>query len=161
MQILRDILNDSESLASPAVDAAAYYKKNYADTSYLDGLEAKRRGVERCPANLVEDIEKSVVSDAVAERLAQLEEQRCALNEAIRVEDVRAALCEGARSIGAYFERLLRVNFSNPATREQVLEYFIDKMYVSETGAVITSWYSGDHGEVPWGCTSRGRRPFC
>lgn len=150
VQILQDILNDSENLASLAVDAAAYYEKNYRDTGYLDGLEAKRRDVEKSLANLVKVIEKGVISDAVTERLTQLEEQRRALNEAIEAENVRAALCEDEHSIGAYFEKFLHADFDNPETREQVLEYFIDKIYVSETGVMITSWYSGDHCEVPW-----------
>lgn len=35
--ILRSILHDSENLMSLAVDAAAYYEKNYRDTGYLAG----------------------------------------------------------------------------------------------------------------------------
>lgn len=54
--ILRSILHDSENLMSLAVDAAAYYEKNYCDTGYLDGLEAKRREVEKSLANLVKVI---------------------------------------------------------------------------------------------------------
>ena len=150
VQILQDILNDSENLASLAVDASVYYKKNYGDTSYLDGLEAKRRDVEKSLANLVNVIEKGVISDAVMECLTQFEEQRRALNEAIEAENVRAALCEDEHSIGAYFDKFLHADFDNPETREQVLEYFIDKIYVSESGVMITSWYSDDHVEVPW-----------
>lgn len=149
-QILEDILDDSENLASLAVDAAAYYEKNYRDTGYLDGLEAKRRDVEKSLANLVKVIESGVVSETVTERLVQLEEQKRALGEAIETENVRAALCEDEHSIRAYFERFLHADFSDPEVRGQVLEYFVDKIYVSETGLVITSWYSGDHGEVPW-----------
>ncbi len=69
LQILEDILDDSENLASLAVDAAAYYEKNYRDTGYLDGLEAKRRDVEKSLANLVKVIESGVVSETVTERL--------------------------------------------------------------------------------------------
>ena len=150
LQILEDILDDSENLASLAVDAAAYYEKNYRDTGYLDGLEAKRRDVEKSLANLVKVIESGVVSETVTERLVQLEEQKRALGEAIETENVRAALCEDEHSIRAYFEKFLHADFSDPEVRGQVLEYFVDKIYVSETGLVITSWYSGDHGEVPW-----------
>lgn len=150
LQILEAILDDSENLASLAVDAAAYYEKNYRDTGYLDGLEAKRRDVEKSLANLVKVIESGVVSETVTERLVQLEEQKRALGEAIGTENVRAALCEDEHNIRAYFERFLHADFSDPEVRGQVLEYFVDKIYVSETGLVITSWYSGDHGEVPW-----------
>ncbi|MDO4428450.1 MAG: recombinase family protein [Atopobiaceae bacterium] len=150
LQILEDILDDSENLMSLAVDAAAYYEKNYRDTGYLDGLEAKRRDVEKSLANLVKVIESGVVSETVTERLVQLEEQKRALGEAIETENVRAALCEDEHSIRAYFEKFLHADFSDPEVRGQVLEYFVDKIYVSETGLMITSWYSGDHGEVPW-----------
>ena len=90
------------------------------------------------------------MSETVTERLVQLEEQKRALGEAIETENVRAALCEDEHSIRAYFEKFLHADFSDPEVRGQVLEYFVDKIYVSETGLVITSWYSGDHGEVPW-----------
>ena len=73
----------------------------------------------------------------------------------------RAALCEDEHSIRAYFEKFLHADFSDPEVRGQVLEYFVDKIYVSETGLVITSWYSGDHGEVPWEVYfEKGGNPF-
>lgn len=74
VQVLRETLNNSENLASLAVDSSVHYKQNYGDTSYLDGLEAKRRDVEKSLANLVKAVEKDVISDTVTERLTQLAE---------------------------------------------------------------------------------------
>ena len=148
--ILRSILRDSENLMSLAVDAAAYYEKNYRDTGYLDGLEAKRREVEKSLANLVKVIESGLISETVTERLVQLEEQKRALNEAIEAENIRAALCEDEHTIKAYFEKFLHADFDNPETRDQVLEYFVDKIYLTDDGLVVTSWYSEDRTEVTW-----------
>lgn len=148
--ILRSILHDSENLMSLAVDAAAYYEKNYRDTGYLDGLEAKRREVEKSLANLVKVIESGLISETVTERLVQLEEQKSALNEAIEAENIRAALCEDEHTIKAYFEKFLHADFDNPETRDQVLEYFVDKIYLTDDGLVVTSWYSEDRTEVTW-----------
>ena len=148
--ILRSILHDSENLMSLAVDAAAYYEKNYRDTGYLDGLEAKRREVEKSLANLVKVIESGLISETVTERLVQLEEQKRALNEAIEAENVRAALCEDEHTIKAYFEKFLHADFDNPETRDQVLEYFVDKIYLTDDGLVVTSWYSEDRTEITW-----------
>lgn len=148
--ILRSILHDSENLMSLAVDAAAYYEKNYRDTGYLDGLEAKRREVEKSLANLVKVIESGLISETVTERLVQLEEQKRALNEAIEAENIRAALCEDEHTIKAYFEKFLHADFDNPETRDQVLEYFVDKIYLTDDGLVVTSWYSEDRTEVTW-----------
>lgn len=148
--ILRSILHDSENLMSLAVDAAAYYEKNYRDTGYLDDLEAKRREVEKSLANLVKVIESGLISETVTERLVQLEEQKRALNEAIEAENIRAALCEDEHTIKAYFEKFLHADFDNPETRDQVLEYFVDKIYLTDDGLVVTSWYSEDRTEVTW-----------
>lgn len=148
--ILRSILHDSENLMSLAVDAAAYYEKNYRDTGYLDGLEAKRREVEKSLANLVKVIESGLISETVTERLVQLEEQKRALNEAIEAENIRAALCEDEHTIKAYFGKFLHADFDNPETRDQVLEYFVDKIYLTDDGLVVTSWYSEDRTEVTW-----------
>ena len=57
--LLRGLLENPENLASLAVDAATYYRDNYRNTHYLDGLEAKRREVEKSTANLLKVIEKA------------------------------------------------------------------------------------------------------
>ena len=93
-------------------------------------------------------IERGVVSETVTERLPQLEEQRRALNEAIEAENVRAALCEDEHSIRAYFEKFLHADLDNPETRDRVLEYFVDKIYLTYDGLMMTSWYSEDRTEV-------------
>ncbi|WP_031477038.1 hypothetical protein [Agathobaculum desmolans] len=58
--------------------------------------------MEKSTANLLKVIEKGVLSDAVADRLMQLDEQKAALDEAIKAEHVRAALFEDEHSIKAY-----------------------------------------------------------
>ena len=95
-------------------------------------------------------IESGLISETVTERLVQLEEQKRALNEAIEAENIRAALCEDEHTIKAYFEKFLHADFDNPETRDQVLEYFVDKIYLTDDGLVVTSWYSEDRTEVTW-----------
>ncbi|MGT2834751.1 hypothetical protein ACVRZC_05310 [Streptococcus hyointestinalis] len=89
------------------------------------------------------------ISETVTERLVQLEEQKRALNEAIEAENIRAALCEDEHTIKAYFEKFLHADFDNPETRDQVLEYFVDKIYLYEDRLVVASWYSEDNRKVP------------
>lgn len=149
--LLRGLLEDTENLASLAVDAAAYYRDNYRNTHYLDGLEAKRREVEKSTANLLKVIEKGVLSDAVTDRLVQLEEQKAALDEAIKAEHVRAALFEDEHSIKAYFDKFMRADFDNPQTRDAVMEYFVDKIYLYDDKLVATFFYSEDRTEISWG----------
>ena len=59
-------------------------------------------------------------------------------------------LIEDEHTIKAYFEKFLHADFDNPETRDQVLEYFVDKIYLTDDGLVVTSWYSEDRTEVTW-----------
>ena len=128
-----------------------YYEKSHNDTAYLEALEAKRREVEKSLANLVKVIEKGVVSDTVTERLAQLEEQKSALNDAIGTENVRVSLCEDKHSIQAYFDKFLHADVNDPEIRDRVFEYFVDKVYLYDDKLVVSMWFSeDDKQEITW-----------
>lgn len=148
--VLRYIIDDSENLMSLAVDAAVYYKEHYKETGYLEGLEAKRKEVEKSIANLMKAIEGGALSDTLIERLNQLEAQKASLNDAIQAENVKVSLCEDEHSIKAYFEKFLHADFDNPETRDKILEYFVDKIYLYDEKLVVTSWYSEDKTEITW-----------
>ena len=125
--VLKSLLDDSENLASIAVDAAAHYKKTYADDSYIRALESQRSEVEKDLANFVKAIEAGIFNSTTQERMAELEQRRQQLDEAIETERIRASLFEDEHSIKAYFDKYLHVDFDNVETRDAVLEYFVDK----------------------------------
>lgn len=147
--VLKGLLDDSENLASIAVDAAAYYEDNYKSTEYLSSLEQQRKDIEKGLANFVKAIEAGIFNEATQRRMAELEQQRNALTEAIEAENVRQTLFEDEHSIKAYFDRFLHVDFDNAEVRDSVLEYFVDKICLHEDRLVVTSWYSEDNREVP------------
>ena len=148
---LHNIVDDEENVTALALDAAEYYEKNHNDTAYLEALEAKRREVEKSLANLVKVIERGVVSDTVTQRLTQLEEQKSALNDAIGTENVRVSLCEDRHSIQAYFDKFLHADVNDPEIRDQVFEYFVDKVYLYDDKLVVSMWFSeDDKQEITW-----------
>ena len=148
---LHNIVDDEENVTALALDAAEYYERSHDDTAYLEALEAKRREVEKSLANLVKVIERGVVSDTVTQRLAQLEEQKSALNDAIGTENVRVSLCEDRHSIQAYFDKFLHADVNDPEIRDQVFEYFVDKVYLYDDKLVVSMWFSeDDKQEITW-----------
>jgi site-specific DNA recombinase len=149
MGILKGLLDDSENLASIAVDAAKYYERHYKSTGYLAGLEQQRRDVEKGLVNFVKAIEAGIFNETTQRRMAELEAQKEALDDAIGAETVRQSLFEDEPSIKAYFDRFLHADFDNPDVRDSVLEYFVDKIYLYEDRLVLMSWYSEDNREVP------------
>ena len=66
---LHNIVDDKENMAVLALNAAEYYEKNRHDTAYLEGLEAKRKNVEKLLTNLVMGIEAGVLSNTGLNRL--------------------------------------------------------------------------------------------
>lgn len=158
--ILKGLLDDSENLASIAVDAAAYYKTHYKDTKYLEGLEAQRKEAEKGLANFVKAIEMGVINEATQQRMIELQEQKNALTEAIEAENIRQSLYEDEHSIKAYFDQYMHADFDNAETRDMILEYFVDKIHLYNDKIVITSWFSEDNREVPFEVLNSDDDPF-
>ena len=87
----------------------------------------------------------------MTERLTQLEEQKSALNDAIETENVRVSLCEDKHSIQAYFDKFLHADVNDPEIRDQVFEYFVDKVYLYDDKLVVSMWFSeDDKQEITW-----------
>lgn len=146
LQILAYILDDSEMLASLAVDMSSYYRSTYGGDEYLKGLKMKEREVDRSLKNVIDAIEQGAFSDALRSRLAELESQKHALKDAIDAEKAKAALMEDEHGIAAYFQRFAKANLDDPVVRDEVLEYFIDKIYLYDDRLVIVGdfvQYSG------------------
>ena len=155
LKILSDILNDSENLASLAVDAAAYYKRYHSGVGYLEGLEAEKKEVEKALSNLVKAIEQGIFGDTTQTRLTELETQKIALGEAIETEQIKKQLMNDEHNIQSYFDKYLHEDFSSHETRDMILEYFIDKIYVYDDRLVFIGWYSNDKHEIAWDELSR------
>lgn len=150
VQTLELTLNDSECLASLAVDAAAYHERYYKDAAYIDGLVAEQKENQKALDNLVKAIEKGIFSESTQQRLAVLEAQKKALTEAIETEKLKARMTEDEHSIKAYFQKFANANLKDPEIREMLLDYFIDKIYVYDDHLEITGWYSEDRRRVEW-----------
>lgn len=146
--VLRNLLEDTETLASLAVDIATYYKKLNADNGYVAGLEADLKETEKGIQNLVKAIEKGILSDTVTSRLTELESRKTALEEAIETEKIKQALVDDECSIQKYFDSYAHADFDDEETRNNILEYFVDKIYVFSDRLVITFYYSEDKTEL-------------
>ena len=146
--LLRDLLEDEENLVSLAVDIASYYKNLYAYNGYIASLESELKETERGINNLIKVIEKGVLLDAVTNRLTELENKKTGIEEAIETEKLKQALVEDENSIKKYFEMYAKADFDDEDTRNRVLEYFVDKIYVYNDRLVITWYYSDDETSV-------------
>ena len=149
--VLREFLRDDENLISLAVDISEYYKKLYTDNGYIAVLENELKETEKGIANLIKVIEKGVISDAVTSRLEKLEKDKANLKEAMEAEKLKYALAEDENSIKKYFKVGFCIHieiFLDADTRNKILDYFIDKIYVYNDRLVITWWYCDDRTTI-------------
>ena len=62
--------------------------------------------------------------------LTELENKKTGIEEASETEKLKQALVEDENSIKKYFEMYAKADFDDEDTRNRVLEYFVDKIYV-------------------------------
>lgn len=148
IDILNEILNDSEQLTSLAVDAHYYYKEYHKETKYLESLEAELKNTEKALQNIVKAIEAGIFSDTTQEAILKREEEKKALLEAIQVEEVKRSMIQDEYSIKAYFNKFAHVDFEDANVRDSVLEYFIDKIFVYDDKVVFVGCFTDDKWEV-------------
>lgn len=141
-RIIEDFLDDTEMLASLAVDLAAYYKESHArGDEKLRALEARRKEVEIKLGNFAKAIAQGIFNDTTAEAMQTLEEQKRELDSAIQTEHVKAALLEDEASIGSFYKKYAKATLDSQETRDQLFEYFVDKIFVDGDEVVVVTRY--------------------
>ncbi len=78
----------------------------------------------------------------------ELEIQKTAFNEAIEAEKIKQSIVDDEYSIQKYFDMYSNADFDDDETRNNIFEYFIDKIYVYNDRIVITWFYSDDKTEI-------------
>lgn len=148
-EIVASFLAEPEMLASLAVDLADHYKKTHGrGDEILKALEARRTDVEVKLANFVKAISQGIFNTSTAEAMNALEAQKQELDAAIQAEHVKATLYEDEASIGAFYKRFAEATIDTPETRDQLFEYFVDKIFIGREQLVVASYYHDSAGPI-------------
>ena len=84
-------------------------------------------------------------------RLLELESRKKALTEAIEEEEIKRAVTKNEISIQHFFDEYKNADLNDPAVRDYLLDYFVDKIFVYDDRVVLTAWYGDDKKEITWG----------
>lgn len=146
--IVESFLDNTEMLASLAVDMSDHYQRSHGQgQEMLKGLESRRNEVEAKLANFVKAIGMGIINDSTQEAMATLEEQKKELNAAIQAEHVKESLFEDEASIGTFYRRFAHATMGDAETRELLFDYFVDKVFVGADSLTVASWFF-DHSET-------------
>ena len=149
VDLLRMLLNKDDNTLVLIENAIREYKKNSSDKTYLNSLEAELKEVQRRLDNLLKAIEDGVYTGTTRSRLIELEERRDALDQAIMVEQAKTELFQDA-GFGELYKRYLDADLENPELRDELLDYFVDKIYIDDDGKLsfVLKLYDKDEVEL-------------
>ena len=143
VSVLREILHDDENTVSIAADISAYYKKNYVDTSYLDSLRSELRQTEKAMDNLIRALKNGLpYTESIGARVTENEERKKGLAEAIEAEGIRTKAAQDKSSIRTFFKKYSNADFDDEETRNTILEYFVDRIYVYDDHIFVVGWFT-------------------
>lgn len=141
-EVVTSFLADPEMLASLAVDLADHYRQTHGrGDEILKALEARRADAEKKLANFVKAISQGIFNETTAEAMRSLEEQKHELDAVIQAEHVKATLYEDEASIGTFYKRFAEATIDTPETRDQLFEYFVDKVFIGREQIIIASYF--------------------
>ena len=78
-------------------------------------------------------IEDGIYTETTKSRLEELEMRQKALIETIEIEEINAKLVHDA-GFPDFYKKYMNADLENPELREEILDYFIDKIYVDDDG---------------------------
>ena len=88
---VQNVLTD-ENIALIAKRAMEIIEKESADTTYLDGLNAELKDVQKKIKNLVSAIEQGIITSATKDRLDELEQEKSDIEGRIAREEMKKPL---------------------------------------------------------------------
>ncbi len=141
LSVLCGILADSENSFRLATAAVEYYEKHYRKTDYIGSMEAELKDTQKALDNLVKAIEMGIFSETTQKRLTELEARKRGLQDAIEAERARSELMQDANSIEAYFKRYSDPDMFDDDIRDEVSEYFVDKIFVCDDRIIVAGPY--------------------
>ena len=153
LYVLDDLLRDPALRMLIADKCYAYHQSQNDDNgAYEASIKSKLKEVEGKLANLLKALEAGIFNDTTAERMNVLENEKNMLADALLAEQNRKKYDLKYDDVLRFLESFIG-DLNNPDTRRTLLDGLIDKIYVYPDKLAITSFYSGDRRELPFGET--------
>ena len=125
---VQNVLTD-ENVALIAKRAMEIIEKESADTTYLDGLNAELKDVQKKIKNLVSAIEQGIISPTTKERLDELEQEKSDIEGRIAREEIKKPLLNESR-IRYWLTSFKSGNVDDEDYQRRVIDTLVNSVYV-------------------------------
>lgn len=143
-----EILRNDEMLEYIADGVYAYYQEQKEDNDIAEALKAELADIEKATANIMKAIEAGIFNAATKKRMDELDAQRATIEaELSRQELVRS--WELTRDhILLFLCEMRDKNLEDPECQKQLVQTFINSVFVYDDKITITFNYSGDNRTI-------------
>lgn len=142
------VLQNDALLNDIATCVFEYYKEQQKDNDLTGALKTKLVEIEKAQANIMRAIEAGLFSQTTKKRMEELDEQR----EEIEAELSELELTQSfqlTRDQILYFLCAMRdKNIKDPICQKQLIDTFVNAVFVYDDKIVLTFNYSGDNRTV-------------
>ena len=125
---VQNVLTD-ENIALIAKRAMEIIEKESADTTYLDGLNAELKDVQKKIKNLVSAIEQGIITSATKDRLDELEQEKSDIEGRIAREEMKKPLLNENR-IRYWLTSFKSGNIDDEDYQRRVIDTLVNSVYV-------------------------------
>ena len=125
---VQNVLTD-ENIALIAKRAMKIIEKESADTTYLDGLNAELKDVQKKIKNLVSAIEQGIITSATKDRLDELEQEKSDIEGRIAREEMKKPLLNENR-IRYWLTSFKSGNVDDEDYQRRVIDTLVNSVYV-------------------------------
>lgn len=144
LQYTRELLHDQELLEFIADQTYEYYKTENSESAYTDALHANLRDVEKALSNIMRAIEAGIFNDTTRSRMEELEEQKKQIQASLERSKLREGLQLTRDHILFFLERFRDLDIENPDAQKQLINTFINAIFVYDDKITITYNYTAD-----------------
>ncbi len=139
---VRQVLFDDDLLEQIADGAWKLYESEV-DTSYIDGLRAQLKEVEKGIEGILDAIQAGLFHPSMKERMAELTARQDELNESLASARVDEEIPLSRDMILFFLTQLRERDTEDPEDRRWLIETFVNSIYLYDDKIVITFNYSG------------------
>ena len=138
------LLKDDDLIEFIAENTYRYYLEQNTESSYTDSLRSALAGVEKSIANLLKAIEAGILTATTKQRMDELEMQKTDLQDALEAAKLREDLGLKKEHILYFLHRFAEMDVSDEKCQKQLIETFVNSVFVYDDKVVLTFNYSGD-----------------
>lgn len=143
-----EILRNDEMLEYIADGVYAYYQEQKEDNDIAEALKAELADIEKATANIMKAIEAGIFNAATKKRMDELDAQRTAIEAELSHQELVRSWELTRDHILFFLCEMRDKNLEDPECQKQLVQTFINSVFVYDDKITITFNYSGDNRTI-------------